>query len=100
MVWSTTEETAQESNTSMTAVLGWALFVFQILFGIVAIAISVEFKHGWDIRNLLGSITFGAAAFASYYFTAWWPLIVGFGLLCIFKRIGLDPTDDDRRLSN
>jgi hypothetical protein len=84
----------------MTAVLAWALFIVQILFFVAAVGIFAEFRHGFDLRNLLGAAVFLVAAIASYSLTAWWPLIVGFALLCIFKRMGLDPGDDHRRFSN
>jgi hypothetical protein len=67
--------------------------ILQILFGVAAVAIFVEFNHGRNLRNLLASITFGASAVVSFYLAAWWPLFVGFALLWIYKLMGLDPSD-------
>lgn len=73
--------------------LAWALLILQILFGIAAVAILVEFSHGRNLKNLLASITFGASAIVSFYLVSWWPLLVGFALLWVYKVMGLDPSD-------
>ncbi|MBN8920365.1 MAG: hypothetical protein J0H62_06680 [Rhizobiales bacterium] len=78
----------------MSVILDWALMAIQVLFCIGAIGVFAEFNHGKDIRNLLASCTFAAATVASYRLNAWWPLFVGFGVLWIFKSLGLDPSDD------
>ncbi len=81
----------------MTTIISWALLIVQILFGIAAFFIFLEFKRGWDFRNFLAAVTFGTAGLSSYSLAAWWPLVVGFGLLWVFKIMGLDPSDSFRR---
>jgi hypothetical protein len=71
--------------------MSWALLIVQILFGVATVAIFAEFNHGKNYRNLLASVTFGAAAITSYYLVAWWPLLVGFALLWVYKLMGLEP---------
>jgi hypothetical protein len=81
----------------MAAILDWALLIAQVLFAIGALGTLVAFKGSWDFRNLLAAVTFGGAALASQQLTAWWPLVLGFGLLWVFKLMGMDPGDEYRR---
>jgi hypothetical protein len=85
----------------MNTVLGWALLIVQILFCVGAVGTFAYAKSDDPrLRNFLASATFFLAAAGSYYLNAWWPLIVGFGLLWAYKLIGLDPSHDNRRRSN
>jgi len=77
--------------------MSWVLTAFQIIFLIFAIGISTEFYHGKDLRNFFGALFYGAAAVGSYYLDSWWPLVMGFVILQLIRKIGLDPTDDARR---
>jgi hypothetical protein len=85
----------------MSTFLGWALLIVQIVFCVGAVG-TFAYARSDDprLRNFLASATFFLAAAGSYYLDAWWPLFVGFGLLWVYKFIGLDPADEHRRPSN
>lgn len=77
--------------------MSWVIFTFQIIFCFMAVAIYTEYRHGKDIRNLIGAVCYGGAAATSYYLATWWPLAVGFIILMLIRKLGFDPTDDARR---
>jgi hypothetical protein len=85
----------------MSIFLGWLLLIVQILFGVAAVGTFV-YAQGDDprLRNFLASATFFVAAAGSYYLGAWWPLFAGFGLLWVYKFMGLDPADNYRQNLN
>jgi hypothetical protein len=37
------------------------------------------------------AVTYGASAAAAVVYTSWWPLILGFALVWVFKLMGLEP---------
>ena len=68
----------------MNVVIGWALTLLQILFGLGAISSFAGFTGDRSPRTLLLAATYSVAATGSLYLNAWWLLFVGFAFLMLF----------------
>ncbi|MDC1210346.1 hypothetical protein N8087_00295 [Porticoccaceae bacterium] len=70
------------------------LHIFQGLFALMAILCYFGFIGSRNLGLLLGSLTYGGGAFASFSMNIWWPLGVAFASTWILRLLGLDPSAD------
>jgi hypothetical protein len=68
-----------------------AVYIFAGLFIILALGLLFAYYRGRHPGTLLMGVTYAASAAAALVYTSWWPLILGFALVWVFKLMGLEP---------
>ena len=71
--------------------MGILLHIFQGLFALMAILSFLGFIGSRSLGILLGSLAYGAGAYASFSMDIWWPLGAAFVSTWILRLLGLDP---------
>lgn len=70
------------------------LHIVQSLFALLALGLLFGFASSRHIGVLSAALVFGSAAAASFYLATWWPLLVGFVLSWVLRKVGLDPSPE------
>ena len=77
------------------------LNIFQILVAINGFVLF-ETKKFYSLKYKIGmaiaGITLIISSIASYNLIAWYPLFVGYGLLFVYKFLGLEPSTKEKEL--
>ena len=71
--------------------MGILLHIFQGLFTLMAMLSFFGFIGLRSLGCFLGSLAFGAGAYASFSMDVWWPLGAAFVGTWILRLLGLDP---------
>ncbi len=75
------------------------LNIFQILVAINGF-ILFETKNFYSLKYKIGmaiaGLTLVISSIASYNLVAWYPLFIGYGLLFVYKFLGLEPSIQER----
>lgn len=75
------------------------LNIFQILVaisGFILFETKKYFSLKYKVSMAIASLTLVIASIASYNLIAWYPLFVGYGLLFVYKFLGLEPSIQER----
>lgn len=72
------------------------LHIVQGLFWVMALGLIADFASSKHVGLLVAAIAYGGASVASLYLVAWWPLLVGFVLAWVLRKLGLDPSYHSR----
>ena len=68
------------------------LHIFQGIFALMAVLTFFGFVGSRNLGLLLGSVAYGAGAYASFSMDIWWPLIAAFASAWVLRLLGLDPS--------
>ncbi len=67
------------------------VYLFSASFLFMTTGLLLTWHRTRHAGVLLLAFTYCAAAVAAIVLTHWWPLVVGFGLVWVWKLLGLDP---------
>jgi hypothetical protein len=67
------------------------VYIFSASFLFMTAGLLLTWHRAHHAGLLLLALTYCASAVAAIVLTHWWPLVVGFGLVWVWKLLGLDP---------
>jgi hypothetical protein len=70
------------------------VYIFAGLFILLALGLLFAYYRSRQPGMLLMATAYGAAAAAALVYTSWWPLILGFVLVWLFRLMGLEPNSN------
>jgi hypothetical protein len=70
------------------------VYIFAGLFILLTLGLLFAYYRGRHPGTLLMATAYGASAAAALVYTSWWPLILGFALVWLFKLMGFEPSSN------
>jgi hypothetical protein len=67
------------------------VYIFAGLFILLALGLLFAYYRGRHPGTLLMAAAYGAAAAGALAYMSWWPLVLGFAIVWLFKLMGLEP---------
>jgi hypothetical protein len=68
-----------------------AVYIFAGLFMLLALGLVFAYYRGRHPGTVLMAVAYGASAAAAIAYVSWWPLVLGFALVWLFRFMGLEP---------
>jgi hypothetical protein len=68
------------------------VYIFAGLFMLIALGLVFTYYRTRHPGTLLMATAYGASAAAALVYMSWWPLVLGFALVWVFRLMGFEPT--------
>ncbi|MBM3344169.1 MAG: hypothetical protein FJY56_18960 [Betaproteobacteria bacterium] len=72
----------------------WLIYFFGALFAAMAAALVFAYVRSRHAGLLIFAMTYFISALAAVTMFEWWPLIMGFGMVWVFRMLGLEPPSE------